>query len=46
MRSSLLSCTGDGLAVAGRDGRNLLGRVGLLLLTIFRVRYWMIANIP
>ena len=22
------------------------GAVGLLLLTIFRVRYWMIANIP
>ncbi len=32
--------------MAGRDGRNLLGAIGLLLLTIFRVRYWMIANIP
>ncbi len=33
--------------MASRDGRNLLGgAIGLLLLTIFRVRYWMIANIP
>lgn len=32
--------------MAGRDGRDFLGAVGLLLLTIFRVRYWMIANIP
>ncbi|ECF6578936.1 NCS2 family permease [Salmonella enterica] len=27
-------------------GAIFLGAVGLLLLTIFRVRYWMIANIP
>ncbi len=44
MRSSLLSLYNP--AVASRDGRNLLGAIGLLLPTIFRVRYWMIANIP
>jgi hypothetical protein len=32
--------------VASGYGRYLLGAIGLLLLTIFRVRYWMIANIP
>ncbi|EEN5685346.1 NCS2 family permease [Salmonella enterica] len=33
------------LGVAGMD-TIFWGAVGLLLLTIFRVRYWMIANIP
>ncbi|EGP6624793.1 NCS2 family permease [Salmonella enterica] len=33
------------LGVAGMDAI-FWGAVGLLLLTIFRVRYWMIANIP
>ncbi len=32
--------------MAGRHGRHFLGRCWSLLLTIFRVRYWMIANIP
>ncbi|BFO12763.1 Probable adenine permease PurP [Serratia rubidaea] len=32
--------------MAGGHGRHLLGAVGLLLLTIFRIRYWMIGNIP
>ena len=35
-----------GFYVAGRDGRNLLGRDWSAVATIFRVRYWMIANIP
>lgn len=31
---------------ADRDGRNILGRSWTILLTLFRIRYWMISNIP
>lgn len=28
------------------DGRDILGRNWAILLTLFRIRYWMISNIP
>ncbi len=31
---------------ADRDGRDILGRSWAILLTLFRIRYWMISNIP
>lgn len=35
-----------GISSADRDGRNILGRSWTILLTLFRIRYWMISNIP
>ncbi|STG51318.1 putative permease [Escherichia coli] len=37
---------GDGYLLADRDGRDIRGAIGLFLLTLFRIRYWMISNIP
>ncbi len=38
---------GDGYLPADRDGRDILGaQLGYFLLTLFRIRYWMISNIP
>lgn len=36
----------DGYLLADRDGRDILGRNWAILLTLFRIRYWMISNIP
>ncbi|MCZ5421006.1 hypothetical protein O5558_03355 [Escherichia coli] len=35
-----------GISWRDRDGRNILGRSWTILLTLFRIRYWMISNIP
>ncbi len=35
-----------GISSADRDGRDILGRSWAILLTLFRIRYWMISNIP
>ena len=34
-----------GTSLADRDGRDILGPRPILL-TLFRIRYWMISNIP
>ncbi len=37
---------GRWVSPADRDGRDILGRSWAILLTLFRIRYWMISNIP
>lgn len=32
--------------MASCNGGRILGAVGLFILTLFRIRYWIIANIP
>lgn len=43
----LLWSWGDGHLLADRDGRNILGRSWIIFCSrLFRIRYWMISNIP